>query len=406
MRAPAGDGLEFRLACACCVGWRVGADREGMRAILRERGFDGARFLRIIDRHRIAGLAQLALGGVEDVPDELRRELAGRAKGFARTNLGAAVLAGRLCRALEEGGVRVVVMKGAALAVEAYGLLEARQSKDIDLRVGVENVDAAVAILREAGLQRVGPRMGSSAGQERLWRRYRKDFQFRQEGSGLEVELHWRVVENAYLVPACFPGWDVVRVAVGPSIELPCLSRRAQLPYLLVHGATHGWPRLKWLADVAALVEGMDAGEVRAVIGDGERDGMGAMMQQGLHLSAELLGVPAAGVLPAMDWRVRCLAGVGRTAVRAGGDVEEMTSEALASAGVAASQFLLGWGVRFWLREGFLRMNYPEGWERAGVPAGLQGFYFLVRVPVWAARQLRLWFAAQRRAAVASGRSA
>ena len=381
-----GESAEFRLACACCVGWRAGADRGSVRAILGSQGFDWKRFLRIVDRHRIAGLVQLALAGVGGVPDGLAGELAARAKGFAVVNLGAAAVAGLVCRALEESGVRVVFLKGAALSVQVYGVLAARQSKDIDLLVGAEDVDAAAAVLMARGFERVEIPLG----QEKLWRRYKKDFKFRQGKSGYEVELHWRVVENPYLVPAGFPGWEMERVRVGPLMELPALSRRGQLPYLLVHGATHGWSRLKWLADVAGLVAEMDAAEVRAVMAGGERDGMGAMMLQGLHLSAELLGVPAAGVLPAMNWRMRRLVGVARAAVHAGGDVEEFASEAMASAKVAASQLLLGRGVRFWFFEGYSRMNYPEGWERMRVPASLQGFYFLVRVPLWALRQVRL----------------
>ena len=390
-RMASGEGPEFRLACACCVGWRRGADRAVVGQILEASGFDWERFLLIVDRHRIAGLAHLALAGAEDVPEAPGRELAGRARSFAMANLAAAALAGRLCRALEDCGMRVVVLKGAALAVQAYGDLAARQSKDIDLLVGERHVDAAVRVFLGMDMERVGPREGITGEQERLWRRYRKDFRFRHRKSGHEVELHWRVVENPYLVPAGFPGWEVERVSVGSSIALPGLSRRGLLPYLLVHGATHGWSRLKWLADVAAVVGAMNEGEIRGAVADGERDGMGAMMLQGLQLSAGLLGVPAADSLPAMSWRVRRLVGVGLAAVHAGGDVEEMTSEAMAPARVAASQFLLGRGVRFRLFEVYTRLNYPEGWECARVPARLQRFYFLVRVPLWGLRQMRLW---------------
>lgn len=47
---------------------------------------------------------------------------------------------------------------------------------------------------------------------------------------------------------------QLVEVACG--IELPTLARDEPSAHLCVHGASSAWFRLKWITDLAALIDG------------------------------------------------------------------------------------------------------------------------------------------------------
>lgn len=80
--------------------------------------------------------------------------------------------------------------------------------------------------------------------------------------SGIIVELHWRLTNNPRLLPPEAARsrqkivlGDFAGVTLGPD-DL--------LLYLSVRGAKHHWFRLKWLADVHALLARCDAGALAA----------------------------------------------------------------------------------------------------------------------------------------------
>jgi Uncharacterised nucleotidyltransferase len=67
------------------------------------------------------------------------------------------------------------------------------------------------------------------------------------------VELHIALCEN----PAILPGIGMSsprQIVMLAGREVPTLATPELFAYLTVHGTTHGWARLKWLADVAGLI--------------------------------------------------------------------------------------------------------------------------------------------------------
>ena len=73
------------------------------------------------------------------------------------------------------------------------------------------------------------------------------------------IDLHWRLFRNSFL-PAnarlAEVGEDWIMLG---SERIPTLPAPRLLLYLCVHGALDGWLRLKWLADIAALLRTMTA---------------------------------------------------------------------------------------------------------------------------------------------------
>ena len=102
---------------------------------------DWARFLRVVRRHRVLGLVHDGLMRARpDVPPEVAREISAQAATLVRENLAMAAEAVRLQRLFDDAGLPVLFLKGASLAVLAYGNLGLRGGKDIDLLVSPETL--------------------------------------------------------------------------------------------------------------------------------------------------------------------------------------------------------------------------------------------------------------------------
>lgn len=273
-------------------------------------------------RHRVLGL----VAGARGVPAEVvmaARPL--RLEALARW-----AQLRRVIEALEEAGVEVVVLKGPPLAHEAHGHFAAREARDLDLLVALEQVARASAALVAAGL-----RPGAIAGKETA-----KDTPF--TGDGGEVELHWQLFGNAHLMPVD-PAWLAApRRLEVEGIPVPVLPRDVGLHYLLAHGATHRWARLKWVADVAALLA------ARPELADPElarRLGVERAAAEGLIVCERVFGgVPAV----ALDW-ARCQRGAERLARSS---LCSLTGPEAARAGL---------GARFVLANGTQRLALKAG---------------------------------------------
>ena len=71
------------------------------------------------------------------------------------------------------------------------------------------------------------------------------------------IDLHWRLFRNSFL-PANARLEEVGEDWINLGCErIPTLPALRLLLYLCVHGALDGWLRLKWLADIGALLHTM-----------------------------------------------------------------------------------------------------------------------------------------------------
>ena len=102
----------------------------------------------------------------------------------------------RLQRLFDDANLPVLFIKGAALAVLAFGNLGLRSSQDIDLLVTYETLPAATALVLRAGYRRFDPSSDISDAQLRQLMPLRKDLGFVHEVTGLRIELHWRLFLN------------------------------------------------------------------------------------------------------------------------------------------------------------------------------------------------------------------
>jgi hypothetical protein len=222
---------------------------------------DWRRFVELTRRHRVGALVHhggwtVDMGGPGWVVGALARD-AEEATLDALCLIGVQRLAVEI---LSSAAIDVVVLKGVALAQEAYGSAVARHAGDLDLLVDPDRVVDAVVVLREHGFLWHGVDLPSAmlpADRGLVALRRARDLRLVKEAAleyaAQSLDLHWRLADNPRLMPVA-PGWlsDPRRVLVS-GVVTPVLPIRPAWWHLLVHGACHRWHRLKWLADVAAM---------------------------------------------------------------------------------------------------------------------------------------------------------
>jgi Uncharacterised nucleotidyltransferase len=377
---------EFVLAAACCRPPGPGRDE----AVRSAAAVDWNRFERLVARHRIEGLAHASLVSAGVVPDAATAEaLRNTAGAVAREGLAMAAESARLQGRLDEAGIANLVLKGATLDILAWGRIGLKRSWDIDLLVAAERVGAARTVLEQAGYRLERPVDGAPDAFA-TWVGLSKEAVFRHRGLGRIVELHWRLTDVADLLPGLSVWSNTQQAPLSPGLSLRTLAAEELFAYLCVHGTSHAWSRLKWLADLGALLARSGEAEREGLYRRAGELGAGRCPATALVLCERLLGVPlppsAAADIRA-DRKTTRLVGLALDAL-AGGDGAELAHRPLGPERVLLSHFMFADGWRFVIAEWRRQWVSLDDRMRLRLPPRLAFLYALVRIPSWVLRRL------------------
>lgn len=207
--------------------------------------------VKLAARHRVDGLVARALAeGKITPPDTIRSHFVTCAR---NQGLAAAKSAKALREIAEIFGlysIPFILLKGLSLSERYYVSWADRQSIDIDLMVDEAHLEKAESALAEIGF--VSESFANIPRRCRgLAHRLRSDIALRRSADEMKIELHFRLFTNSHLLPLSFADlmdWSEI-LSIGRA-NVRVLKPHAMLVYLVVHGAKHGWFRLKWLADL------------------------------------------------------------------------------------------------------------------------------------------------------------
>jgi hypothetical protein len=378
---------EFLLAAACAV-WPPSPSRHKAIEGAASMSIDWSQFLHVAHRHRVVGLVRDGLKRANvAVPPAAWESISAAAADQLRQNLLFAAELVRLSRAFRERGVPVAIVKGIPTALDVYGNLQLRHLGDIDLLVAPGAIFTADTIVTDEGYERVRPPPGIDMARINLLTSIAKDFVYlKRESSSLVVELHWRLFENSQFmsglseaaVPRLYPELD--------NLQIRTLAGDDQFAYLCAHGAAFAWTRLKWLADVAALLAAElpdGAGRLyEAALARGAARPAG----QALLLCQRLLGslIPEELVRRLRtDRAVLRLEDLAMTALTQNGADAEPYEIPSALSPMSKSLWLLNGSPRFLM--GKIK-THLIGWDdvvSVPLPRRWQFLYPLLRVPLW-----------------------
>jgi hypothetical protein len=298
---------EFELVLACLSWPQELADGERIRAIAQQP-IRWAQVVSIARHHKVVPLffRNLESFAAECVPSETAEAL--RAETAANTHLCRQRVA-HLCllrRLFRDQQIDVRIFKGIPLTIAAYGDATLRDVGDIDLLVAEKDLFAAGEVLRSQDYYRFEPQARLTPRRLRSYITHQKDFSYEHPGAGVIIDLHWRLFRNAWL-PANATLGEVGEDWLDLGTEqLPILPAPRLLLYLCVHGALDGWLRLKWLADISALLHTLTEEQIAATVAMATEQQALPQLTAAILLCDDLLGPHAlpAGCLDREDKRV------------------------------------------------------------------------------------------------------
>jgi hypothetical protein len=351
---------------------------------------DWLSFQRVARRHQVIGLIHEGLTQVRaDVPPEVVGEIGAQAAMLVRENLTMAREALRLQRLLDDAGLQGLFVKGAALSVLAFGSLSLRAGNDIDLLVPYETLPAATALILGAGYHRFDPPSEISDTRLRLLMPLRKDLGFIHQATRLQIELHWRLFLNPHAMTEASIMSESRAVTLAGTARLRTLGEEDLFAYLCMHGALHWWNRLKWLADINALLATAPDGSVERLTRAAEARGAGRAAVQALLLCRRLFGTPVPDKLLAARAKgatMRWLEATALNAMTTGQGEVEPRERRFGTTRGSLSTFLLSGSWRYRLAELRIHLINPTDVLAVPLPKPLRLVYPILRLPLWAWR--------------------
>ena len=384
---------EFFIAAACSR-WPPSETRSNAIRAAAKAPVDWERFLGIVDRHRIWGLARQGLtqAGVAP-PAKIESALNAKSSAVSRRNLALAAETARLCRLFREAAIPAVFVKGVTLSVLAYGDIAIRHSRDIDILVSPARVMEARAVLERAGYALKHPLPALTETQLELLLRHGKEWEFLRKAGEIATELHWTLTSNDLLMRDVDVSCPLADVRVG-EVEIPTFRIEELFVYLCVHGGQHAWSRMKWLTDVAALLATIPSTDVEGLYRAAQRRGSGRCAAQALLLCARLLGVGLPAALHAELRRTATaplLEAVALDAMLGRGQADvELADRTFGNLRFLLSLFLIGEGGSYVWREITKHFFFWQDVAAFALPRRLTWVYVILRLPLWALRRLNM----------------
>ena len=384
---------EFLFTAACCI-WPPSERRASAIQTAATATLDWDRILRIVNRQRVAGLVHdgLVRAGIAP-PVAVGERLRNQASGIVRQNFQFATEAVRLQRLLNEAGVTVLFVKGISLAVRAYTTLGLKHSWDIDLLVTSEAVPQAIQVLEQAGYCGFPLLPPITDSRYRRWVKYGREYVLRHKANGVHVELHWKLVDNDYFLSGVSAASPSQLVRISNDAQLRTLNDDDLFVYLCVHGAMHGWSRLKWLADVAAFVAKDGVGDPERRLRYAKKVNAEHCVAQAFLLCDSLFATPSlTGIsqLLRRRRRYRWLERIALTAMMNGNAEVELGNGPFDLNSIYMSHFMLGRGWRFATTELSNKLNAPFDLMYGTLPPRFHFLYPVKRVTSWIKRRGRV----------------
>jgi hypothetical protein len=380
---------EFLLVAACSAWPPTDRRTKSIRALAASH-LDWTRIVRIAARHRVAGLVHEGLSHTRAaVPLEAARAIGAQAQAVARQNLASTAESLNLQRLFAAADLPVVFFKGVSLAILAYGNLALRHSRDIDILAAPGTFAQSAVLLERAGYRQHQPPPEFTASQLQMWMHRSKEIRYIHPEKKIEVELHSRLFDNPRMTVG-MPATNRLRIVpLRNGIGVCTFGDDDLFAYLCGHGAADRWFRLKWLADIGALLAQQPEGGAERLYEAAGSRGTGRAAAQAMLLCHRLLGTPLPDRLLATfkrDIAVRCLEALAMKAIIADSEPTEVPFGTLTS---GAARFLLCRDWRYKLSELRLFLTSPADILILPLPRPLRGLYPILRPELWLWRHLR-----------------
>jgi hypothetical protein len=281
------------LLLVACARINVGPDAADQIKSLVGEGLDWEYLLEKAGWHGTLPLLYWSLNSVcpRRIPGEILERIQRQFQNHVQRNLFYTRELVRLIHLLEAEGVSALPFKGPVLAASVYGNVSLRDFCDLDIIVLEKDVLKARDLLVSQGYT-IQEEFADDEKAARLLSK-KKDYRLKHKGSGVIVELHWRITGKSFSFPIDVESlWERLgRINVAGKQVLSIPSEDLLL-ILCVHGAKHCFARLEWVCDIAELVRARQDLDWTRTIEQARALGSERMLLLGLLLANDLLQAP------------------------------------------------------------------------------------------------------------------
>ena len=193
---------------------------------------------------------------------------------------------GSVCEAFGMQSVPVIPIKGATLALSAYGDLTLRDFSDMDLLIPERAMGEARAILLALGYEQKEPATESDHEEGPYHVFIKKRTLFR-------VDLQWVMAHQHFMFRLDRPEfWAQRTPVILGNKTVQGLAPEDLLIVLCVHGSKHAWEQLKWVCDVAELLRSHPDLDWERIFSNASTWGCRRLVCIGLSLAHLVLDAP------------------------------------------------------------------------------------------------------------------
>lgn len=209
----------------------------------------------LVHRHGVVGQFCLIMGTRDwvNVPIETKKRLKNIRVQQAVRSLSQVAELARVGKLFTDAGIPMMPLKGVALSQELYGDPCVRSSADLDILVQPDDIEKAEEILIQAGYRHALGFHSMGERQKNHIINTLHHHEYINDTRQSHIELHWR--SYLWTRDQITALWETCSSSTWLNAGLSQLSREHNILFLADHGARHGWLSMKWLSDLAMLMQ-------------------------------------------------------------------------------------------------------------------------------------------------------
>jgi Uncharacterised nucleotidyltransferase len=180
--------------------------------------------------------------------------------------------------------IKLLLLKGPALAKSLYGDISLRTSSDLDILVPIGDLQKVEQHLQNEGY--VKNDYFQSVLNDWKWRHHHVTFF--HPIKNVKIEIHWRLNPGPASEPSFDELWERKKLIKLTSTPLYLLGNEDLFMFLASHGARHGWSRIRWLLDINEILK-KDHLDYKSLKMISEKHKSTHLLGQSIRLTSDLL---------------------------------------------------------------------------------------------------------------------
>lgn len=287
MEIPLSQEVQLLLLCA-----RTQVSREAVQQIqhLVAQDLNWEQVISMAARQGVLPLVTSTLKRCvsDSLPQGVYARLIGQSQHVAMRNLMLTHELVSIVKRFEKAQIWALPFKGPTLSALAYGNVAMRQFIDLDILVPRDQMLQARQLLLDDGYR---TKVTMSGVEEEQFLHTQLGYDFWNPQKGVSVELHWNLLQRWLSYPARTQElWEHPLQVELAETTVYTLDLYHLLPYLCAHATKHRWSELKWICDVAELIQMHPNLDWDRILGQAEALRSLRMLLVGLGLAEDLLG--------------------------------------------------------------------------------------------------------------------